>query len=93
MVSQLGSYFHTSYNPFHTQTPSFNLEEMKKKAETFSRDRQEVLTYIVNILNDSKFQENPQKYISDWTKKRGSSEIYKFPEDSARDFFLTNFNS
>src|SRR5579872_5541386 len=49
----------------------------------------EIHTYVMNILNDSNFQSEPARFMADWKERRGTTEEFCHPEDSARIFFDT----
>lgn len=80
----------SSYTPY-LQQPSFDLEGMLKKAQTYAEGDDRLLKYINKILNDQKFQSNPRGYLDTWKEKRGYTEEFREPEDQARGFFDTNF--
>lgn len=68
----------------------FNLNEMREKAAKFAKN-EEVRKYVVNILESSKFQADPHKYVDRWVERRGMTEEYRLLEDPALNFFLQNF--
>lgn len=56
-----------------------------------------LLSYIINVLNDPQFQNNPKEYLKNWKQKRGNTEEFRIPEDQAMIFFerevLSNINT
>jgi len=67
----------------------------KQVSEQYSHLGKEVVDKIVekieSVLASAKYQADPKKYMSEWTKKRGRTEELRIPEDQAR-WYLTNLN-
>ena len=82
----------TAYQP-QFQSLSFDLEVMLEKAKAYANNDDGLFSFIQNILQNSKFQSNPKVYLDDWTKRRGCTEAFSFPDDEARGFFDENFKS
>jgi hypothetical protein len=86
-VSPVGSSTYQS----HLQSLSFDLNGMHAKPKAYAKNDGDLLEYIQNILNDSKFQDNPKGYLANWRVERGYTETFRIPEDQARKFFDTHF--
>ena len=71
---------HADITPFLEKAKSY---AEKQSDGTSSR----LLNYITEILNNSEFQADPEKYMRDWKERRGGTEEFRIPEDQAIFFF------
>lgn len=85
---------------FRSSSENPSLDALKQEAEDFVKNldydrafqtkeemQEYILSYMNSILDDPKFQSNPQKYVSEWIEKRGYTEELRIPEDIALQFF------
>jgi len=54
------------------------LEQIKKETKDPL-----IIGYLMRVLQERKFQKDPVRFVEEWQKKRGTSEILKIPEDRA----------
>jgi hypothetical protein len=79
-----------------------SVEELKEKASQFIEERErswgsaysaEIEKYILNVIEDRSFQDDPDLYMLEWDKRRGFTKEFRLAEDSARAFFKAEFHS
>jgi hypothetical protein len=66
-----------------------DIQSLRKlaKESKWPKKNEQSLGYIERVLMNSKFQENPQAFIKSWKERRGSTEEFRYGEDSALQFF------
>jgi hypothetical protein len=74
----------------------FDTQSLIKEAEEFAKDHPQnknnnLKNFIVNILDNKKFQSNPEQYLKKWKDFRGNTEEFRIPEDIAMRFFEERF--
>jgi hypothetical protein len=80
------------YKKFFYCSEKKSVEDFLKKMKIYAEKQSigssaSLHDFMIKILKDSKFQEDPGKYIQQWKQKRGGSEEFRMPEDQALLFF------
>lgn len=86
-----------STNPLYYDSFSgeIDMDRLRERAQALANehsDGEQLKEYLFSILDNQEFQDNPTLYLSHWKQRRGSSEEFRFPEDSALSFFENYIN-
>lgn len=54
---------------------------------TMEQVTEQLIVYMLTIIDDKEFQKDPTAYMEAWIKERGSQENHISPDDDARKFF------
>ena len=78
MKEQAKLYAQNHYMMFDLFPTENNIQEEQNK----------LCEYLTKIIDNADFQKDPAGYMVSCRQKRGGSYVYRYPEDSARSFFL-----
>lgn len=64
------------------------LTSVDPTSEETQKAQNELFDYLVKIIDKADFRRNPVGHMVTWKQKRGGSEEYRYPEDTAQAFFV-----
>lgn len=77
----------------NTQPQIFDFNTAREKATNLSNTDKRLSDYVLTILDNPKFQKNPNSYMKKWQKERGHTEKLRIPDDLAHGFISKYFSS